>query len=65
MTLSYPSLRSYLLGLRIISKLRRTSYNLKPSDAIHLAVIENNGLQAIVTEDREFERVPIRVIWVD
>jgi len=39
-------------------------YNLKPSDAIHLAVIENNGLQAIVTEDKDFHRVPIKVIWV-
>ena len=39
-------------------------YNLKPSDAIHLAVIENNGIQAIVTEDRDFRRVPIKVIWV-
>ena len=36
-------------------------YNLKPSDAVHLAVIENNGLQAIVTEDRDFHRVPIKV----
>lgn len=39
-------------------------YNLKPSDAIHLAVIENNGIQAIVTEDKDFQRVPIKVIWV-
>lgn len=39
-------------------------YNLKPSDAIHLAVIENNGLQAIVTEDKDFQRVPIKVIWI-
>jgi len=39
-------------------------YNLKPSDTIHLAVIENNGIQAIVTEDKDFQRVPIKVIWV-
>lgn len=39
-------------------------YNLKPSDAIHLAVIENHGLQAIVTEDEDFERVPIKRIWL-
>jgi len=38
-------------------------YNLKPSDAIHLAVIENNGLQAIVTEDEDFDRIPIKRIW--
>jgi len=40
------------------------NYNFKPSDAIHLAVIENNGLQAIVTEDKDFKRVPIKVIWI-
>ena len=39
-------------------------YNLKPSNAIHLAVIENNGIQAIVTEDTDFYKVPIKVIWV-
>lgn len=39
-------------------------YNLKPSDAIHLAVIENNGLQAIVTEDEDFDRIPIKRIWL-
>ncbi|NJE25182.1 PIN domain-containing protein [Thermococcus sp. MV5] len=39
-------------------------YNLKPSDAIHLAVIENNGLQAIVTEDADFEDIPIKRIWL-
>ena len=38
-------------------------YNLKPSDAIHLAVIENNGLQAIVTEDEDFDRITIKRIW--
>jgi len=38
-------------------------YNLKPSDAIHLAVIENNGLQAIVTEDENFDRISIKRIW--
>ncbi len=39
-------------------------YNLKPSDAIHLAVIENNGIQAIVTEDEDFDRIPIKRIWL-
>ncbi|WP_324735669.1 type II toxin-antitoxin system VapC family toxin [Thermococcus sp. SY098] len=39
-------------------------YNLKPSDAIHLAVIENNGIQAIVTEDEDFDKIPIKRIWL-
>jgi len=38
-------------------------YSLKPSDAIHLGVIENNGLQAIATEDEDFDRVPIKRVW--
>jgi len=48
----------YLKAKENISK-----YNLKPSDAVHLAVIENNGLQAIVTEDKDFQKVPIKVMW--
>ncbi|ALM74457.1 type II toxin-antitoxin system VapC family toxin [Thermococcus barophilus] len=39
-------------------------YNLKPSDALHLAVIENNGIQAIVTEDKDFDKIPIKRIWI-
>lgn len=38
-------------------------HKLKPSDAIHLAVIENHGLQAIVTEDEDFEDIPVKKIW--
>ncbi len=54
------------IGLNDYLKARENilKYNLKPSDAIHLAVIENNGLQAIVTEDRDFRRIPIKVIWI-
>lgn len=39
-------------------------YNLKPSDAIHLAAIDNNGIQAIATEDTDFDRTHIKRIWV-
>ena len=54
------------IGLEDYLKAREIvlNYNFKPSDAIHLAVIENNGLQAIVTEDKDFKRVPIKVIWI-
>jgi len=38
-------------------------HGLKPSDALHLAVIENHGLQAIATEDRHFEGI-IKRIWL-
>jgi len=42
-----------------------TKYNLKPSDAIHLATMEKAGVTNIVTEDKEFDRIPgIRRIWI-
>lgn len=40
-------------------------YKLKPSDAIHLAAIDSYGLQAIATEDRDFDRTHIRRIWIE
>jgi len=54
------------IGLREYLKARENvlKYNLKPSDAIHLAVIENNGIQAIVTEDRDFKKVPVKIVWI-
>lgn len=39
-------------------------YKLKPSDAIHVATIINNGLQAIATEDRDFDKLGIKRIWI-
>jgi len=38
-------------------------HRLKPSDAIHAATIINNGLQAIATEDTDFDRIGIKRIW--
>ncbi|CAB50627.1 type II toxin-antitoxin system VapC family toxin [Pyrococcus abyssi] len=39
-------------------------YKLKPSDAFHVAVIQNNGLQAIVSEDEDFDRLPLKRLWL-
>ncbi len=40
-------------------------YNLKPSDALHLGAMANNGITAIVTEDREFDKIPaVKRLWV-
>ncbi|QDA31319.1 type II toxin-antitoxin system VapC family toxin [Thermococcus indicus] len=49
----------YITAREIILK-----YNLRPSDALHVAVIENNGLQAIVSEDEDFDRLPLKRIWL-
>lgn len=42
------------------------NYDLKPSDAIHLATMGKVGANAIVTEDEGFDRVKeVRRIWLD
>ncbi len=38
-------------------------YNLKPSDALHLAVMDNNGITTIATEDVDFDKTHIKRIW--
>lgn len=41
-------------------------YGLKPSDAIHVASMSKSGAQHIVSEDKEFDKVPwIKRIWLD
>ena len=40
-------------------------YRLKPSDALHIAVMKTNGIGLIVSEDRELDRVPeVKRIWL-
>lgn len=40
-------------------------YDLKPSDAIHLATMEKVGANHIVTEDEDFDRVKeVKRIWL-
>lgn len=50
----------YLTAKEIILK-----YNLRPSDALHVATIQNNGLQAIVSEDEDFDKLPLKRIWLE
>lgn len=41
-------------------------YGLKPSDAIHVASMKKSGAQHIVSEDKEFDKIPwIKRIWMD
>jgi predicted nucleic acid-binding protein len=43
-----------------------TKYDLKTSDAIHLATMEKLGIASIVSEDEELDSVKgIRRIWLD
>jgi len=40
-------------------------YNLKPSDALHLATMEKTGASLIASEDREFDRVAwVKRLWL-
>ncbi len=41
-------------------------YGLPPSDALHLAAMKLNGIDVVVSEDRELDRVPwIKRVWLD
>jgi predicted nucleic acid-binding protein len=43
-----------------------TKYDVKPSDAIHLATMDKVGITSIVSEDEELDSVKgIRRIWLD
>ncbi|MEQ9716220.1 MAG: type II toxin-antitoxin system VapC family toxin [Candidatus Asgardarchaeia archaeon] len=39
-------------------------YNLKPSDAIHLAVMDKIGITTVVSEDEDFDKTHIKRLWI-
>ncbi len=39
--------------------------NVHRRDALHAAVIRNNGLQAIVSENDKFDRLPLKRLWLE
>ena len=45
------------------AKLYMLRYGLGPSDTTHLAVIDSNGVEAIATEDVDFDRTHIERVW--
>jgi len=45
-------------------KLYAVSFGLKPSDAIHAATVRRYGLDAIASEDSDFDRTGIRRLWL-
>ena len=41
-------------------------YNLKPSDAFHVAIMLNNSISKIISEDKDFDRIKeIERIWLN
>jgi predicted nucleic acid-binding protein len=45
-------------------KLYMVRYSLKPSDALHAATVKRYRLDAIVSEDRDFDKAGIKRIWL-
>ncbi len=40
-------------------------HGLKPSDALHLGAMINNNITLIVSEDREFDKIPaVKRLWI-
>jgi len=41
-------------------------YNLKPSDAFHVAIMLNNSISKIISEDKDFDRIKeIERLWLN
>jgi predicted nucleic acid-binding protein len=42
-----------------------STYNIRPSDALHVAGMKTHGIRLIASEDREFDRIPgIQRLWI-
>ena len=57
-----------ILSLRQEEYVKARNYMgaLKPSDALHVAVMLNNGINLIASEDRDFDRMEgIKRVWVE
>jgi len=40
-------------------------YDIKPSDALHLGAMINNGITLISSEDKEYDKIPtIKRPWI-
>lgn len=59
-----PFVRLLGLGIREYERAKEFLQTLRPSDAIHLAVMRNFGINSIVTEDEDFDKVNVERIWV-
>ena len=43
-----------------------TKHNLKPSDTLHVGAMMNNNITLIVSEDREYSRIPtVKRLWIE
>jgi len=61
-----PHVEVLVLGLETYLEAKKymVKYGLKPSDSIHAATVEVFGLQAIASEDRDFDKISIKRLWL-
>ena len=60
-----PYVRVLSVGREEYERARGYLGILRPSDALHVAAMLNNGVRVIVSEDRDFDKVTeIRRVWV-
>ncbi len=61
-----PHTEILTLGLETYVEARKymIRYGLKPSDSIHAATVEVFGLQAIASEDADFDETGIKRLWL-
>ena len=61
-----PHAQILALGLEayVEAKKYMIMYGLKPSDSIHAATVEVFGLQAIASEDTDFDKIGIKRLWL-
>ena len=61
-----PYTKVLSLGYEEYSEAKTLLNLLKPSDALHVVAMLNNGIRVIASEDRDFERVEgIRRLWIE
>jgi len=53
-------IEEYLEARKIMAR-----YGLKPSDALHVATMIRHGLQAIASEDGDFDKAYVKRIWLE
>ncbi|MCR6624541.1 MAG: type II toxin-antitoxin system VapC family toxin [archaeon YNP-LCB-003-016] len=61
-----PHIELLSIGAELYSffRLYMMKFNLKPSDALHAATVKRYKLDAIASEDKDFDRAGIRRIWL-
>ena len=63
--LPYVDILPLTIGEYLKAKEYLLKYNLNPSDALHLATMDNFKIGAIATEDKDFDKTHAKRIWIN